>query len=673
MSDRGNPNQLPPDMSPTDMLIAEGLHHHQSGQLNRAEDCYRDALKQDPANADAYHLLGLIAHKTGHHSNAVELIEKAISIKSDNSVFHANLAIVLNVMGREKDAEAVCRTGLTLDPQNVDILNSLAHALARQGEFTGAEAAYRDAVDIQPDNASLRSNLATLLMESARLQEAQEHLEHAIAIDPSFAAAHANISIIHRTFGRLDEAEAACRRGIMIDPSYTLGHLNLGTVLLERRDFAGAEKAYRVVLSLAPEHPEALGNLATIAGLRGDTEGALKIYRHLLNLDPQLPEFHNAIAVVQLNAGRIREAVAGFKRAISIAPHYFDAYYNLVYAPDSGLDEEAATFLEPFIDAPSSSTDDKIRLNFTVGEIRRRAGDYDKAWQNFVAGNEWRQKLLQGRGLSFDADFQSKLTQSYFETFNAAYFDAEREAASSTEVPVFVVGVPRSGTSLVEQILATHPEVYGAGELPDLGMMIERVKSLGPGANYPVGIGGIEPSELRQTVSPYIARLRELGGSALRVVDKSHFNYRHLGLISSIWPNARIIYCRRDELDIGLSCFLHNFTDSLAWSTDLENIGCYIRNYQAFMAHWQKVLPTPPCVVDYEELVRTPEPVIRRLLEHINVPWDENCLAPHEAKRVVQTASKWQVREPISDRSVGQSAAYGDRLTPLKDALDKYA
>lgn len=672
LSDTEPKTSPPPGMSPSDTLMAEGLEHHQAGRLNRAEDSYRDALQLDPNNPDAYHLLGLIAHKTGHHGDAVRLIERAISMNADNPVFYANLAIVFNTMAREEDAEVACRNGLALAPGNIDLLNSLAHALARQGNFAGAEQIYRQAVEAEPNNATVRSNLATLLMEGGRLPEAREHLERAISVEPKFTPAHANISIIYRTFGRLKEAEAACRRAIAIDPSYTLGHLNLGTILTERRDFVGAEKAYRDVLRLSPDHPEALANLAAVAGMRGETEEALKIYRRVLNVDPQSPELHNAIAVIQLNAGKIREAIAGFKRAIELAPHYFEAYFNLVYAPENGFDSDTVAYLEQFLDADTSSVDDKIRLNFTLGEIHRRNGMAEKAWRHFVRGNELRNDMMRARGSVFVREQHDLVTKNYLGTFDAEYFAQTSEPASQSELPVFVIGVPRSGTSLVEQILSAHPEVFGAGELSDLGAMVERLRALGPGRDYPAGVTMIDAVEMQRLGLNYISRLAEVGGSSTRVIDKSPFNYRHLGLIARLFPNARVVYCRRDRLDTGFSCYVHNFSDTLPWTTALDSIGYQIRNYETFMAHWKETLPISIFEVEYEKLVQSPEPVSRKMIEYLGLEWDDACLSPHKARRVVQSASNWQVRQPISGSAVGSWQNYERFISPLSDALEAF-
>jgi tetratricopeptide (TPR) repeat protein len=655
MSDIQAPPATPSQPTKAQMLLAEGLQYHQAGHLNRAEDCYRGVLENDP-----------------HPDDAIQLIQKAISIRADNPVFYANLAIVLNVARREAEAEAACRTGLELAPENTDMLNSLAHALSRQGHFPEAEEAYRKGVSVAPDHATLRSNLAILLMEGGRLEEAEQHLNHAIKIDPKFVAAHASIAVVYRTLGRLEEAEAACRRAILVDPSYILGHLNLGTVLFERQDFAGADKAYRDALRLAPDNLEALTNLAAIAGMRGFTNESLKIYRRLLSIDPRAPEVHNAIALVHLNAGGVKEAVAGFKRAIELEPLYFEAYYNLVYAPDNGFGDATVDHLTPYLETNTTSPDDKIRLRFTVGEIRRRQGTTARAWPHFEAGNDLRREMMRVRGAIYSHDVQAARAKTYFEIFDEAFFAEQHDVGSTSERPVFVVGVPRSGTSLVEQVLASHPAVFGAGEINDISLMINKIRGEFRDDSFPGNFGEIPPARLRQFGQNYISHITELGKSAERVVDKSPFNYRQLGVIAKLFPKARIIYCRRDPADTGLSCYMHNFAPTMPWACGLEDIGYYIGNYEAYMAHWRRTLPISIHEVQYESLVANPETEIRRLIEYIDLPWDDSCLAPHRAQRIVQSAARWQVRQPITDQWIGQAAAYQEFLGPLKDSLETH-
>ncbi|MDA0239743.1 MAG: sulfotransferase [Proteobacteria bacterium] len=234
---------------------------------------------------------------------------------------------------------------------------------------------------------------------------------------------------------------------------------------------------------------------------------------------------------------------------------------------------------------------------------------------------------------------------------------------------MFVLGVPRSGTTLVEQIIAAHPQAHGGGELSFVPEMLSALTALGGGAEFPDCLDAITAEEFGDAVSGYLSRMAAIGPDKLRVVDKSPFNHRYLGLLADLFPGAHFIYCRRNERDIGLSCYFQNFSSPLAWATDLGDIGHYIRGYGLLMEHWGEVLGSRIHEVSYERLVADPEPAVRDLIDAVELHWDDRCLNFDKSKNLVQTASKWQVRQPIYNQSVGQWRHYETPLAPLLDKL----
>ena len=670
MSDNQQPNAAGGADEATAKLLAEGRRHHQAGEFHAAEDKYREVLAGDPAQADANHLLGLIAHQTGHHAAGATLIRRAIEANPDDPAFHSNLAIVLNAAGIFAEAEAACRRALAFDATDINLHNLLARALVRQQKYAEAEAVFADLLAATPNDPPILNNFASFLIEAGRVEDAIRPLEHAIALDPQFAMAYANLGAARRQLGQLVQGEQACHRSISLDPAYAPAHNNLGGILLERGDLAAAETALARALELNPGDADALANMGTLHAQQGRTAAAPEVLGRALEIEPGQAAVHNTIARTLLEAGRLDEAMAEFRRTIALDPGFVDAYYNLANAVDNGFDAETIEHLERLLEAGDTEDADRVFLHFAVATTHRRDGRSGDAYRHFEAGNRLRRAHLAAAGEIYDRMAEEDLASAHRRIFTPGYISKHRAAASTSTLPVYVVGVPRSGTTLVEQILAAHPGAHGGGEMTLIPALVHQIRDAGEGRRYPECIEGLDGERLAEFGRAYLDRLAAAGGGADRVVDKSLFNERHLGLIVTLFPNAKIIYCRRDRRDTGLSCYFQNFTDPLPWSTDLDEIGHYIQDYEKMMSHWINVLPVPIHEVSYEQLVADPAPVIRGLIDFVELPWDDRCLRFDQADSVVFTASKWQVRQPIYNQSVGQWKDYASWIEPLLTALD---
>ena len=283
-------------------------------------------------------------------------------------------------------------------------------------------------------------------------------------------------------------------------------------------------------------------------------------------------------------------------------------------------------------------------------------GEAETAFGHFARGNVLRREDLARLGRSFDGAAHEQFIDAVAGLFDGDFLAARRGFGDASTLPVFVVGMPRSGTTLVEQILASHPDVFGAGELDALGGFVPR---------FPEGVKELDAEAAADLARSHVERLSGLGGPALRVVDKTPLNFLYLGLISLLFPAARIVHCRRDARDVCLSCFAQNFVAGHGWSTDLADLATYFRQYGRLMAHWHDVLPLPVLDVDYEAVVADPGAESRRLVDFLDLPWDDACLRFHEARHVVRSASNWQVRRPVHGGSVGRWRAYERWLGPL--------
>jgi hypothetical protein len=313
---------------------------------------------------------------------------------------------------------------------------------------------------------------------------------------------------------------------------------------------------------------------------------------------------------------------------------------------------------------------DRSTLRLTLGDVLDRHGAWDAAFTHYSEGNGLRKQWLEQTGQAFDPAAHSRLVDLLIATFDRAYFDQRRHFGTYSEVPVFVVGMPRSGTTLIMHILSSHSQVAGPGELKDMAHFVTDLGKNGAlRGGYPRGMPFVQESQVRSMAERYLRRLAKLGGPATRVVDKMPDNFLCLGLIALLFPGARVIHCRRDPLDVCLSCYFQNF-QMASYSHSLEDLGRYHRDYQRLMRHWQRILPLRMLDVRYEDVVGRQEKMSRELVEFCGLEWQDRCLAFHQNAQPVGTASVLQVRKPIYSHSIGRWKNYASHLEPLRRALE---
>ena len=439
--------------------------------------------------------------------------------------------------------------------------------------------------------------------------------------------------------GDLPRAAAAYQRAVAISPAYADAWLNLGAAWrrLERLDDAAA--CARRVLELRPGDSRALNNLAN--ALNGQ--------------------------------GKFGEAAACYRRALEIRPGDAEAFYNLVNQQplNDGSAESEALFasLARHAGTPDGYTaGERSALLFALGKALEARGDTDPAFASFAKAN-----ALHRSGLGFDIVSAERLGDMIAQRFDAAMPAGSQGAASQSARPIFVVGMPRSGTTLVEQIISAHPMVHGAGEIGVLGALVARTRGA-DGSAFPRWTKPPAPADLRRLAEAYLGALDRIGDGKAKVTDKTVGNFQLLGLIQIILPNASIVHCRRDPRDVGVSCFTTRFSSGHDYAYELGELGRYLRLYDRMMEHWRAVLPPGRIFeVDYEALVEDPEGGARRLVDHLGLPWDEACLRFYDSERSVGTASFAQVRRPIYRDSVGRWRRYEAHLGPLLEALDAKA
>ena len=536
----------------------------------------------------------------------------------------------------------------------------------RAGRADDAIRYLTDTVTAAPDSAAAHSDLGLALLQAKRLDEAVGALERALALAPSLAPAALNLGNVLRLRGDAVAAAAAYRRALEIQPDFVEAHRNLALTLISLGRPAEAATHGRRAVELRPDFAAAWGNLGTALDRAGQADEAIEALRRVVALRPESASAHATLARTLSAYGRLAEAAESYRTAIALNPRRAAAWRRtldrIVPSDAAQVEADEAAFADP-----ETQDYDRAQLGFKLGKAYEDRGDYARAFERLAAAN-----AIIRRGLDYDRARSDATFADVRESFSAEFFARTEGWGTSDETPVFVLGMPRSSTTLVEQILASHPDVYGAGELPVLNVLAGGLSAPGARLRFADVLPSITPDRVAALGDEYVRQLRAHGPQGVRfITDKLPGNFLLIGLIKLALPRAKVIHCRRDPGDTGMSMFRTPFVGSnLPYCYDLGEIGHYYRLYQQIMAHWHQVLPGFIYDIQYETLVSNQEAETRRLLEHCGLDWDDRCLDFTKAQRPVHTASWAQVREPMFDRSIGVAKRYGARMQPFYDALD---
>ncbi len=569
-------------------------------------------------------------------------------------------ALALQQQGRLADAGVLYRAVIERDPDHVRALFNLGLVRIRQGGLDDAVALFGEALRHQPDFAEAENALGIALRLSNRHQEALAHYARALAIKPDYAEAENNVGLTLQVLGRGAEALSHFERAIAIRPDYAEAENNLGAALRALYRYEEAVAHYRRAVAAMPASAAAHSNLGAALQLVGRHDEALAQAEEALALMPGLAEAHHVRGTVLRTLGRLDEAAQELEQAIALAPRRAEFYRSLAEAKNFTKGDPQVAMVEALArESASLPEEDQIHLHFALGKICADLGEHERAFTHLVDGN-----ALKRRQTIYDEEAILARFDGTQALFSAEVMAERAGQGDPSALPVFILGMPRSGTTLVEQMLASHPEVHGAGELGDF----ERaVAGLGGPNGVPPDIGG---DELRRIGAAYVARVRALAPWARRITDKMPANFRYAGLIHSALPNARIIHMSRDPVDTCLSCFSILFGGDQPFTYDLGELGRYYHAYQRLMAHWRSVLPPGVMLeVEYETLVADFESQARRILAYCGLEWNDACLDFQHTERPVHTASSVQVRQPVYQSSVGRRRPAEEVLRPLLQAL----
>jgi len=470
----------------------------------------------------------------------------------------------------------------------------------------------------------------------------------------------------HYKAGRIDEAVVLYERVVFLKPDYADAHSNLGVAFVAQGKLDAAVEHYERALAIDPGHVGAHNNLAAALAKQGRMDEAVTHYRHVLAIDSNNAEAHNDLGNVLQMQGKLDEAMALYGRAIAIKPAYAEAHLNRAEIKTFRFGDPDLAGLQALAGRNGLLPDEALRVHFALAKALEDCGDYDHALEHLRKGNS-----LKRARIDYDEQGFAKLFQSIARVFDRDLFDRFQGEGDPSSVPVFVLGMPRSGSSLIEQILASHPQVHGAGELEDLEKLANSIMDAeGKLLPYPECVPGLDGVALRQLGQAYLSHLPAVPDGKTRIVDKLPINFINIGLIRLILPNARIIHTTRDPLDTCFSCYSRLFTHGQQFCYDLAELGRHFRRYADLMCHWRSVLPQDAMLdVSYEEVVDDLEGQARRLVDFCGLEWDDRCLDFHRNARIVRTASAVQVRKPLFRSSVQRWRRFEAGLGPLLQEL----
>jgi len=440
----------------------------------------------------------------------------------------------------------------------------------------------------------------------------------------------------------------------------------LGNTLSDCGRAEEAKAPYKRYTDRFPSSREARYELALALDATGRIGEAAAQLREVLSLIPGLLDAYNKLGVTSATLGKFDDAETYFKSALAIRPDFPDALYGLASCSKILSEAQTAAKIESYL-AADKPAEKQTLLHFALGKIYDDLGNYPRAFEHYKKGND-----IVDAAAGFDANVWATFLDRIESTFTRRFFSDRTSFGSDSRQPIFIFGVPRSGTTLVEQIIGSHPQVATAGELDAIPEMTWNLQGrFGLEASYPECMNELDGKAIRTLADAYLAEVNARGPAAARVTDKMRGDFVHLGLLALVFPKATFIHCRRDSLDTCLSCYFTRLSPRNGFAHNLRNLGLYYRGYRKLMAHWAEALPVSMLEVGYEDLIADQEGVSRRVIAHCDLEWDDRCLSFHETLRPVHTGSVWQVRQPLYKTAVKRWQHYEAFLGPLRAALEE--
>lgn len=611
-------------------MLENGFQLMQTGQVAQAEKHFLDVLEADQDNLHALNLLGMLYVNNFRPRDAVLCISKALKHAPNNPESHANLALAYKDLGEPEKAVEHFRRSIRLDPNNAMSFNNLGNVLREQGRPRDAIREYEKALKLQPEFPQCWSNFSAALNEAEQRKAAHRAVDRALQLEPELAQAHNN----------------------------------KGDILLAEARYGDALQSYERAVELNPKYAAALINMARVQRDMDSAESALETLKRALDIEPNNPEALHALGVLHEQMGKPDEAARTFQAAIDVAPGMAIAHYYLAQIRGRKTSDEEFEAMQKIWDEVDMLDNDRMFMAFGLARAHEQRGDYDQAFEYLEKGNSIKAQML-----PYDDEDTGRFVNSLADSASALASRLPGAAACPDPRPVFILGMPRSGTSLTEQILASHSEVAGAGELSYAYDMAHRVRDI-TGQAFPGNVKLLSEEQLRELGEYYLSRHQSENMTNRYVVDKTPLNFQYIGLLGLALPNAKFIHCHRDPVQNCFSIHKMPFDKKQAYAHSLEALGLYYNRYWKLMQHWKAMFPGRILDVRYEDTVADIETQGRRILDFLDLGFEREILDFYKTRRLVKTPSASQVRQPIYGDALQAWRKYEKHMEPLIDRLD---
>jgi tetratricopeptide (TPR) repeat protein len=645
--------------------VRQALSLLSRGQTELAREQAEEILRQYPAEANSLFVVAAALRALGSTTQALDRLEALVRRAPDFALAQQELGFALSDAGDSLGAIEALQKAVAIEPRLPGSWKLLAELHSAAGNAEAAAEASNQlllATSVEPELVR-----AVNLFREGKVAQSERLCRKFLFDNPANVTAIRLLADIGIKVGAWDDAENLLARCVELAPDFSLARLNYAQVLSQRESLIKALAQVELLLAAEPDRPTYLVLKGAILVKKGDFDRALACYEYLLSRHPPRPLATLVYGHALKTVGRQQEAIAAYRQAIALRPSFGDAYWSLANLKTFRFEDGDIEAMRQQIEAPTVSQEDHFHLCFALGKALEDRGEYEESFRHYRVGNTIKEELEK-----YDADRNTDDMRRMKTVCTAGFFSERSGQGCPAPDPIFIVGLPRSGSTLLEQILASHSLVDGTKELIDIPAMVRRLggkRKANQDSRYPEVLESLDADQLRALGEEYLERTRVQRGSAPFFIDKMPNNFSHIGLIHLILPNATIIDARRHPMAACFSGYAQLFAKGQSFTYGLSNIGRYYRDYVEMMDHWDQVLPGKVLLVHYEDVVSETESQVRRVLDHCGLPFEETCLEFYRTERAVRTASSEQVRQPIYSGALDHWRHYEPWLGELKESL----
>jgi Tfp pilus assembly protein PilF len=632
-----------------------GVCRQETGELEMAVQSFERALEINPDFADAHYNLGLTLQKLNQLDAAIKSYKETLSIEPNYIKVHNNLGAIYLELGQIDNAIKSYENVLIIQPDNAEAHHNLGNALNELGKLDDAIKSYEQALSIQPSYFEVHNNLGSIYYELGQRDQAINSYKQALSINPDSADALNNIGIVYQALDQFDDAASFYKKAISINPEHAEALNNLGNIIKECGQFDEAIEFYKKALTVNPKFEDAHYNLGISLYKLGKTDKAIDTFEQVLTHNPNFADARNFLGTLFQDLGQVDEATNCYVNALAIEPDNSRFHFNLSQLKHYKIGDTQFTHMQSLISSKDLIESERIRLCFALAKAYEDLGNKAELFEVLNEGNKLRKEEI---SYSIETDFKKhSIIRKLFKSVTT-----KPSYDPITVRPIFIVGMPRSGTSLVEQIISSHHKVHGAGELNTLDTVIY---------NYLSQNNALSDKDFFSIRKEYLNSLLNLNFSESIITDKMPINFENIGFILKAFPEAKIIHLRRNAMAVCWSIYKRSFSNkNLGFAYDMRDLAQFYNSYSKLMDFWHELFPNQIYDISYEDLTTNQEEETRNLLDYCELDWDESCLNFYTNKRAVKTASSLQVKEPIYQGSSEVWKKYETQLKLLINNLD---